>query len=134
MIPLSIKMTLFDGNTFYCPLCSAYFSDSHHLRQAIADEKVLWLANMVTHYRHTHVSYWNKCWGGKGDFYRAGWYSDYEKEKAKINNSAKRQIIRKCYFFLIEHGITSLHFKQLLTTEPKTLQLAIEKLDNTIKF
>ena len=132
MIPLT--MNLFEHKTFYCPICGAYFADSDHLRKAIPDEKVRWLANMVTHYRHVHINHWNRCWGGAGRFYRKGWFEDYEQEKQKVNNSAKRQIIRKAQSFLIEHEITSEHFKQLLSTEDKTMNLAIERLDNTINF
>jgi hypothetical protein len=132
MLPLA--MNLFEGKTFYCPICSTYRQDSEFLRNAIPDEKVRWIANMITHYRHSHISSWNKCWGYHGGSYRSGWFGDYEQEKIKINNRAKRQIIRKATSFLIEHKITSAHFKELLNNDDKTIQLAIEKLDNTLNL
>ena len=57
-----------DFDTFdymvYCPICKHYFDGSEYLKTVfLDDEKTLWFANMVMHYRYTHITSWNKCWG-----------------------------------------------------------------------
>lgn len=120
---------LFNGNHCYCPICEQYFCESSFLKSVFTDEKVRWLANQITHYRHGHISSWNKCWGYNGHHYRSGWFGDYEEEKHKVNERAKRQIIRKAGSYLLFHGINRSHFEQLKNTEDKTLSLAQKKLD-----
>ena len=85
---------------------------------------------MVTHYRHCHITSWNKCWGRGGSRYRSGWFGDYDTQKRIVNERAKRQIIRKCRDFLLLHKISSEHFKNLQGGEEKTFQLAVSQLDN----
>jgi hypothetical protein len=93
----------------------------------IKDEKVLWLANMITHYRHEHITSWNKCWGYNGRYYRSGWFGDYESEKMMVNERAKRQIVRKANQFLIDNKIELEHFRQLQNTSEETIRL-VEKI------
>ncbi|MFB6307251.1 MAG: hypothetical protein ABEH43_09745 [Flavobacteriales bacterium] len=92
-----------------------------------------WLANMVTHYRHDHIRYWDQKWS-KGGY---GWKNlseeTYEKEKAQVNNRAKRQIIRKTQDFLVEHGIDSNVFRELIGTEEDTIALAKKILDDNME-
>lgn len=119
---------LFVELTFYCPLCRAYFPESEYLRTAIGDERTLWIANMITHYRHTHITSWNKCWGYGGGRYRSKWFGDYETEKHKVNERAKRQIIKKATQFLKLHKISSHHFESLMHNDKETLTLAKARL------
>lgn len=114
----------------YCPMCKGYFSGSDYLKTVFTDEKQLWLANMVTHYRHSHIESWNKCWGYRGSYYRSRWFSDYEEEKHKVNERAKRQIIRKCTDYLLYFGFTVEDFTALQSTEQKTIELATKKIRN----
>lgn len=112
----------------YCPICKKYFQGSEYLDTIFKDdEKILWLSNMVTHYRHTHITSWNKCWGYGGGYYRGHWFGDYDEEKAKVNERAKRQIIRKCADYLKYYGFNTEDFKKLQNTTNETIIVA-EKL------
>ncbi|MDD2200417.1 MAG: hypothetical protein PHX84_02090 [Candidatus Shapirobacteria bacterium] len=88
------------GDDIICPICGETSQCSDYLKKIFKDEKVLWFANMVTHYQHDHITSWDKCWGKNGYRYRQGWFGDYDEEKAKVNERAKRQIIRKCENFV----------------------------------
>ena len=60
--------------------------------------------------------------------YRNGWFEDYETEKKKVNERAKRQIIRKGLEILIKNGVKPYHFKRLENTSIETLKIAEAKL------
>jgi hypothetical protein len=112
-----------------CPICGDQFTESLYLSQAFKDQpEVKFLANLVTHYRHSHIVTWNKCWGRNGDKYRSTWFTDYDTEKQKFNERAKRQIIRKAKLKLKELGISPVHFALLKGTEKKTMDLAMKYL------
>lgn len=131
---LIYKNELDGSKRVYCPICNRWFEGSSYLFEEFKDdEKAIWLSNMVTHYRHTHITSWNKCWGYGGRFYRSGWFGDYDTEKQKVNERANRQIIRKAKDFLIENGFTSEDFKILKNTTEETMKLAIDKLDKVTK-
>ena len=122
-------LPLFQGSQFYCPMCEKYFNESEYLRKVIETEKTLWLANMVTHYRHHHIKSWNRCWSYRsGNYYRSGWFGDYEEEKSKVNERAKRQIIRKCTAYLIHFNIEVKDFEGLQYNDDATIELAKKKL------
>lgn len=118
----------------FCPICNSYFETSDFLNQEIKDEHVRWLANMVTHYRHNHISSWNHMWGNNGQNYRNGWFDHYNYDKLKIdyNERAKRQILRKCKKYMIDSGFTVEHVIQLSHTDNKTIEL-YEKLLGTVQ-
>lgn len=122
-----------EGKVF-CPLCKTTFQESDYLKTVIPDPKVLWIANMITHYRHNYIKSWNKCWGYGGGRYRSGWFGDYDAEKTKVNNRAKRQIIRQAAIFLKHHGIDATHFEQLQQNDYETLALAKAKLGGNIQL
>lgn len=127
---------LIENNKYFCPICNSWSPLSDYLHTVfIGDEKSEWLSNMITHYRHNHITSWNKCWGRYGDAYRSGWFKedDYDKKKKETNERAKRQIIRMCFQFLLEHEISKAEFVKL-NSEPETLALAYEKLENAIPF
>lgn len=121
----------FEEDVIYCPICAEYFKASSHLSNVIKDEHILWLANMVTHYRHNHIKYWNRMWCKYGNRYRHGWFDDfkYNELKTKVNEQAKRQILRKCKQFMIENGFTVNHVKQLEHTDDKTISLYVKLLN-----
>jgi len=115
-----------------CPICHYQVNKSEYLNEIFGDEpQVEWIANLITHYRHHHITSWNKCWGYRGNAYRGNWFKDYDNEKAKVNERAKRQIIRKGYPILIKNGITPEHFKILQNTTPETIKVAEKKLSLT---
>jgi hypothetical protein len=112
-------------NDKVCPICGQKVKESEYLNEYFRYEpKVNYLAHLVTHYRHYHITSWNKCWGYHGASYRKNWFGDYDYEKRKVNERAKRQIIRKGKRVLREIGIKAEHFKSLSYTEAKTLDLA----------
>jgi hypothetical protein len=108
-----------------CPLCNRSINRSDYLREIFADEpEVEWLANLVTHYRHDHITSWNNCWGRHGSRYRGHWFGDYESEKSIVNERAKRQLIRKGHEILRLNGITPEHFDRLQHTSIETQAIA----------
>lgn len=113
------------GDRVYCPICGQTFRRSEYLATVFDDPLALWLANMVTHYRHVHITSWNKMWGRRGSYYRqAAHFGDYEVEKQKVNERAKRQIIRKCGAYMAHHGIGLKQLHQMQSNSPETLALA----------
>ena len=97
-----------DKRNIYCPICGRHFQSSNYLVSVFGENpNSLWFANMVTHYRHHHIKSWNRCWGYGGNSYRRGWFKNYDTEKRKINERAKRQIIRMCSDFMKANGIDS---------------------------
>ena len=110
----------------FCPLCNKWFVGSLYLSTVFIDERNLWLANMVTHYRHTHIKSWDKMWGRYGGYYQqaAHYYDeDYEDRKSEINERAKRQIARKAVEFLRDNNIDTEVFRSLLGTSEKTIKV-----------
>ena len=112
------------NDTFYCPICQKRHDMSSYLEKTFRkDKKAMWLANMVMHYRHEHITWWNKCWTYGGYRYRkAAHFKDYNEEKSKVNEQAKRQIARKCKSYLKEYDIGLNAFKALQGTTQKTIE------------
>ena len=107
----------------YCPICDDFFKTSYYLEKKIKNKHVRWLANMITHYRHEHITSWNNTWN-KGQYGSIHLSQDtYEKEKIKVNERAKRQILRKCKNEMIKDGFMVKHVKQLQHTDNKTIEL-----------
>lgn len=118
----------------FCPLCNDWFGGSQYLSTVFKDERSLWLANMVTHYRHSHITSWNKMFGQYGYRYQqaAHYYDeDYEDRKAEINERAKRQIARKSTEFLKDNNINIEVFRSLQGTSEKTIEVVC-KLINSV--
>ncbi len=118
-----------NGSSLYqvfCPLCNKWFAGSPYLSTVFTDERSLWLANMVTHYRHTHIESWDKMWGRYGGYYQqAAHYhdEDYEDRKSEINERAKRQIARKAAEFLRDNNVDTEVFRSLQGTCEKTIKV-----------
>ncbi len=125
IIPTQVNDKWVFEKTLICPHCGKKFDCSTYLAEIFESmPKVEWLANMVTHYRHDHLTSWNKCWGPGGGYYRRGWFRNYDDEKSKVNERQKRQIIRQCKQFLIDHNFTVSDFEQLQGTTDETTALA----------
>lgn len=119
-----LNMAPFSENRVFCPICSKYFPQSEHLKKVIGNQNTLWVANMVTHYRHSHIRSWNRCWDDySGRHYRSGWFSDYETEKEIVNERAKRQIMRKCLKYLKEMGFSIDDLQGLQSNSDETIKL-----------
>lgn len=124
-----IKKNKDNSYKVYCPICDYWFDGSEYLMTIFENnDYMLWFANMVTHYRHTHITSWNKCWGYHGDYYRKKWFKDYNSEKEKVNERAKRQIIRKCRSFMQNNGFTLKNLGELVTVKEETLKVAMKLL------
>jgi len=131
------NIQIFKDGTFLFPLDGKYYPESDYLRTAIEDEKVRWLANCVTKYRHSKIVSWNRMWGKgrRGDAYRtAANFGDYEEEKTKVNNRAKRQMIRKCYPLFISLGVDATHFAELQNTDWETIAVANKFLEGKVEI
>lgn len=111
--------------TFYCPICEQRFDTSDYLSSVFkGNDKAMWLANMVMHYRHNHITSWNKYWGWNGRAYReAAHFGDYDTEKSIVNERAKRQIARKCPQYIINNGINASVYSALQGTTEETLKV-----------
>lgn len=108
-----------------CPICQQKVETSEYLNSIFKENpKVNYLAHLVTHYRHNHIQSWNRCWGSYGRYYRHNWFGDYDEEKRKINERAKRQLIRKGHDILKSCGVTPEDFLSLQNTETKTIEVA----------
>lgn len=132
-----MNLKIFNDGTFLFPIDGQYYPQSDYLRTAIEDEKVRWIANCVTTYRHTQISSWDKMWqrGRRGKAYqKAAKFGDYDEEKAKVNERAKRQLIRKCYPVFKQMGIEAKHFMELQNTDWETIALANKHLSGPVKI
>ena len=110
--------------TVYCPICNDRFEGSEYLKSVFSDERALWLSNMVMHYRHDHITSWNKNWGNGGWYYRqASHFGNYDEEKKKVNERAKRQIARKCNEFIIKNNVDKNVFLSLQNTTEETVKV-----------
>ena len=111
--------------SFYCPICDKRFDTSDYLSTVFkGNDKAMWLANMVTHYRHSHITSWNKYWGWYGNAYRkAAHFGDYDTEKSIVNERAKRQIARKCPQYIYKYGIDKEVYSKLQGTTEETISL-----------
>jgi hypothetical protein len=118
-----------NNENFFCPVCNDYFKGSNHLLEVFGgNKKSLWIANMVTHHRHHHITSWNKRWDGTyqdSDFNKN---FIYDFEKMKLNEQAKRQIITKCKDFIVYHKITVDDLLLLKDNEPKTIEKWVKLL------
>lgn len=79
-----------------CPLCGRPLRPSVHLEAAFAgDPYGYWFARLVTHYRHEHISYYDKSLHSPGYARRSPLaMQGYDALKAEVNERAKRQVIR----------------------------------------
>lgn len=125
---------LYEGNNFYCPLCDKYHEINPHLKKVISDEKVLWIANMTTHYRWRHTD-WNNRWKDKAAeypyIYATKIYKKYKNKEAELN---KRKIVRKCFEFLRHHAIDASHFQRSGSKHPMTLRAAVNFLGGKVRI
>lgn len=103
---------------FNCPICGEKQEGSDYLSSIFSSYKVLWIANMITHYRHHHIKYWDNSVNYISK------HLDYDRQKSVVNERCKRNIIRKCRNFMYEKGIKENHFRQLPYNDDSTIKLA----------
>lgn len=82
----------------YCPKCKKTINfESDYLREIFKDDDFsYWFATLVTHYRHEHITYYDKSW--QSSRYKSknpeAYYNDHETFKQIVNNRIKRQLLR----------------------------------------
>ena len=112
-------MIVKDYMLVYCPICGSYFYGSQYLRNVFpGNDKQFWIATMITHYRHTHLNYYDRS----VDFVSK--IIGYERFKHLVNERIKRQLIRKTYKFMRWNGITVEHISNLQRTTTETMEIA----------
>jgi hypothetical protein len=112
-------------DTIFCywnPVENNYEESSEYLSTIFKDEpKTLWIANMVTYYRHTLKS-WNNTWNRGGYGWNKISTEVYEQEKIKVNERQKRKIVKNHSKLLIENNIELSDFLKLQNTDEKTIE------------
>lgn len=112
------------GHKYYqvkCPKCNMWFDGSDYLRK-VFDGKTLWLANLITHYRHDHTD-WNSLYP-----YLYG--IEYDGAKIEYNEKCKQDIIVNCKDFLTNNRITLDDFLALQNTSQETIDLFKKTFSN----
>ena len=125
----------------YCPICKRFVEGSDYLwGEAFPDDFfAYWMANLVKHYRHDHIRYYDRSWQ---NFWYAEKNPEYQKLghdgfKILVNNRAKRQIIRAV---LKDENLSPLGKKQLILAtlrlqhnDEKTVQFVERALGKLFK-
>ncbi|ADC64744.1 hypothetical protein Ferp_0571 [Ferroglobus placidus DSM 10642] len=95
---LSIEVVLEKPFMTYCPICKDFAEGSEYLyEEAFPDDYfAYWIANLVKHYRHEHIRYYDLSWrywsyGDKNPEYQKLGHDGF---RITVNNRAKRQLIR----------------------------------------
>jgi len=116
----------------FCPICKREIKKSEYLSDIFSDNPPLeYFCNLITHYRHTHITSWNKMWGAHGRSYqKAAGFGDYEEEKSIINERAKRQLIRKAWPVFQKIGLTAKMVAGLDKTTNETIKVANKFLND----
>ena len=117
----------FAGSNFYCPICKQYEKESAYLRSVFPEHpRTRYLANLITHYRHSHITSYNKSYGyGSGAYATKSLqnYASWEEFKSDINERAKRQYARKAGAYFKKWGIGVSQVRRLQGTTPETLSV-----------
>lgn len=81
---------------FVCPFCSKSVKRSEYLHEVFQhDVYADYAANLVTHFRHDHIVYYNRSCNSFSYAKKSGFNGmGYDSFKAMVNNRAKRQLIR----------------------------------------
>ncbi len=80
-----------------CPICNQEINASEYLHNIFMDDTYAeWAANLITHYRHYHIKYYDRSW--RNSRYRnrnpTYTYQGHDEFKRMVNNRAKRVLIR----------------------------------------
>ncbi|GEM_PF-2887745 len=89
-----MKQSVAELNKYRCPLCGYEPEWSYYLYKVFKNDIYSQVAaNLVTHYRHVHIKYYDRAWQSKAYRKKIPMY-DYDGQKELVNNRAKRQMIR----------------------------------------
>lgn len=114
---------------FICPLCNNEIHRSEYLNSIFEDDNYAeWAANLVTHYRHDHIRYYDLSWQNwryankNPEYQHAETHEDF---KEVVNNRAKRQLIRaiKKNFSKDISRCLIFSFLKLQSNDEKTIEL-----------
>ncbi len=80
----------------WCPKCDDYVKGSFYLLYKLGPSSrgAFHAGSLVTHYRHNHVKSWDRSLRNARYRDKIPNY-DYDQEKARVNNRAKRQLLRE---------------------------------------
>jgi archaellum component FlaC len=124
-----------EKDIIYCPVCGKFHKDinSEYLKKVFNNNKYAYTAAvLVTHYRHEHISYYDKSWMFRRYRDKNPEYTTHEHFKEKVNNRAKRQIIRKTMKDNILKDSAKIKllngFKKLQKNDLKTTELITNSL------
>lgn len=131
----SIKIENFPTiDKFVCPLCGHEINRSDYLSTIFVNDKYAeWAANLVTHYRHSHIRYYDLTWRNwryankNPEYQRLDTHVDF---KEIVNNRAKRQLIRaiKKNFPNQTAACLIYSFLKLQSNDEKTVELIRKNL------
>ena len=113
-------------DTFICPICGHSIPKSPYLHEVfVGDPWAEYAANIVTHYRHSHINYYNRSCDYRGYRNKNPAYTNHEDFKIIVNNRAKRQIIRAAAKNFPSRAVMSLleGFLKLQHNDDKTIAL-----------
>lgn len=78
-----------------CPLCHADIRASEYLHYVFPDDIYAEImANLIGHYRHEHINYYDRSWRNERYAQKNLEYTTHDRFKAIVNNRAKRQLMR----------------------------------------
>ncbi len=80
-----------------CPVCDAIVKRSEYLQAEFKDDPddpdALYAANLVTHYRHTHLKQYDYAWRNPKDKKTGYTNVEHEEFRSEINRSVKKELI-----------------------------------------
>ncbi len=118
---------------FTCPICFGLASHSEYLHEIFKDDPwAEYAACLVTHYRHQHVTYYDKSWRSWRYASKNPEYKNHNQFKIIVNNRAKRQLIRAARktFSRVESDKLINGFAKLQYNDEATIKLIKESVMN----
>ncbi len=111
---------------FICPICKKVVEPSDYLHGIFSDDEYAeYAANLITHYRHEHINYYDKAWKFPEYAEKIPEYTNHDQFKDTVNNRAKRVLIRAIEKnFKKEDALPLIRgFLKLKNNDEKTLEL-----------
>lgn len=99
----------YDQEYWFCPVCKGYTIEVSDYLSGLLSGRLLFFANLITHYRHCHIRSRNR-----------------KPIRKKTNNQIKRTVLKKYHLWFKEKAFTKEDFR-LRNNDDETNEL-IEKL------
>lgn len=114
----------YDQKYRFCPVCEGYTIEVSDYLSGLLSGRLLFFANLITHYRHCHIASWDSMRESAG-YLKASHYN-YKPVRKKANNQIKRAVLKKYHLWFKEKGFTKEDFR-LQNNDEETNEI-IEKL------